>query len=342
MRKSVLAPVMEDKSTTESSAKLIETPIKEDKDRGWVGIGFDGEAIALSVCSGSPESTVEPSSLHNQPIPKAIDFKRFESDNLPIVEEDISIVDCDNFLKERSVARRVLQDVEELSVDLGVLDDMNSISSVVTMEGAIYLAKRLEKMESQLLGLAGETGKMDALHALAKATHKQSKRADSLQRKVGRHEKKISTLNDLCQRLLDGKQQDNALRSTMQKEIDNLKDSNVELTLRLHRSESRSEEMTSKLAEMPKILCQMEEENCRKNANNQMQAKCNELREENRLRAEEDKATIKKLESEMTAMAVAHARIDKRSKSKIQILIDMKSAMEEQIRFLEGNGSPTE
>ena len=126
------------------------------------------------------------------------------------------------------------------------------------------------------------------------------------------------------------------------KGIDNLKDSNVELTLKLHRSGSRNEEMTSKVAEMPKRLREMEEENSEKNANNQMQSKCNELREESRRRAEEDKATIKKLESEMTAMAVAHARIDKRSKSKIQILIDMKSAMEEQIRFLEGNDSSTE
>ena len=45
------------------------------------------------------------------------------------------------------------------------------------------------------------------------------------------------------------------------KGIDNLKDSNVELTLKLHRSESCSKEMRSKLAEIPKILHQIEDEN---------------------------------------------------------------------------------
>ena len=44
----------------------------------------------------------------------------------------------------------------------------------------------------------------------------------------------------------------------------------------------------------------------------------------------------------MTAMAVAHARTEKRSKNEVQILIDMKSAMEEQIIFLQGNDSSTE
>ena len=35
---------------------------------------------------------------------------------------------------------------------------MDSIVSGMTKEGAVYLAKWLEKMETQLLGLAGETG----------------------------------------------------------------------------------------------------------------------------------------------------------------------------------------
>mmetsp|Transcript_14284 Transcript_14284/g.30500 ORF Transcript_14284/g.30500 Transcript_14284/m.30500 type:complete len:467 (-) Transcript_14284:391-1791(-) len=345
-RRSVLSPVKEDRSV-QSSVISIDASAKNDKGGGggWVGIGFDGEALALSVCSET--SSVGHSSNREQYIPNAIDFNRFESDNLPIVEEDkISAVNGGSFINRQSVAQRVLQEVEDLSVDLGVLEDIDSISSVMTKDDAIDLAQRLEMMERQLLELAGETGKVDALRALAKATHNQTRKADSLQRKVRSQEKKITTLTDLCQRLLDRKQQDNALRSTTEQEVVDLKNSRDELTLELHRSESRAEALSEKLR-------QLEEENAHKSyllrhshsekkSNNQTQVKFNELLKESRRRAEEDRATIKRLELEMKTMAAAHTRSEKRSKSKIGILIEMKCAMEEQIRLLEGNDSSSE
>eukprot|EP00571_Detonula_confervacea_P005051 CAMPEP_0172322868 /NCGR_PEP_ID=MMETSP1058-20130122/47141_1 /TAXON_ID=83371 /ORGANISM="Detonula confervacea, Strain CCMP 353" /LENGTH=440 /DNA_ID=CAMNT_0013038727 /DNA_START=6 /DNA_END=1328 /DNA_ORIENTATION=+ len=348
--KFALTPVKEDASYSKTPAKA-----KADKSSGWVGIGFDGEAMALSVCSDSPDTIIgRSSSIHNQqqPIPNAIDFKRFESSNLPKVEEDkISIVVNSDKLwndKRASTARKVLQDVEELSVDLSVLGDAESISSVMTTEDCLNLAKRLEKMERQLLDLAGETNKVDALRALAKATHKQSRRADSLQKKVRSQEKKIRTLDDLCQRLLDGKRQYKALQSTSRKEMNELKDTNANLTMELHGSESRSEELACKLSETSERVRRMEEENVQtsrlllqsyseKNANHEIQCKFNDLREETRKRAKEDRATIQTLESELAAMLEAHAKKEKRSASKVHILMEMKYAMEEQIRLLEGD-----
>ena len=154
-----------------------------------------------------------------------------------------------------------MQDVEDLSVDLSVLNDFDSIPSVMTKEGAISLAKRLEKMEHQLLELAGQTGKVDALRALAKATQQQAKRAETLQKKVRKQEKKISTLNDVCQRLLEGKREANAARSKSKKEMEEVKDANSRLTSELHKSEERNEEMASQLAYMTERLRKMEEGN---------------------------------------------------------------------------------
>jgi len=281
-----------------------------------------------------------------------IDF--FEFENLPIVDEDkISILNSqydDNFFfseNKRPFAQKVLHDIDELSVDLSVLEDIDSITSVMTKEGAVSLAKRLEKMEHQLLELAGETSKVDALKALAKATHEQAKRAEKLQRKTRKQEKKITTLNDLCQRLLNRKRQDSARRSNSKREIDELKESQSELLRELHRSERRNEEQSVKLTRMNETLQNLEDENnqksklllqnySEKNAFAQLQSKYNALRKESQERAKQDEATIKKLENDTKEMKREHSIRERRSKNKIGILVEMKSAMEEQIKLLEG------
>ena len=60
--------------------------------------------------------------------------------------------------------------------------------------------------------------------------------------------------------------------------------------------------------------------------------------EYSRRRAEGDRAEIDRLGSEMARMIELHARREGRSKRKVALLMEIKSAMEKQIRFLEGGG----
>ena len=350
---------------------ILETPpllstVKEDKSSdgedndgcgGWVGIGF-GESLALSVCSESPETITPPnknstSTIHDKHIPRSIDFKRFDnSDKLPKLDEDKISTDntTSNVLgmKAQQSVAKVLQNVDELSVDLSLLGDIDSVTSAMTKEDCVDLAKRLEKMEMQLLSLAGQTSKADAMRALAKSVHAQSKRANALQKKVKKQEKKISTLNDMCERLMESKRKSKIVQSTMQKEINDLKEMNSCLSMAFHESTAENDELTSKLrkaqeenVEKSKLLLQSYSETT--NVNNEIKSKYNELRTESQRRAEEDKSIIQKLEADMKAMAEAHARRERRSERKVQILVEIKSALEQQIHLLEeGEGDSDE
>ena len=342
---------------------ILETPpllstVKEDKSSDeeykngcgeWVGIGF-GESLALSVCSESPETINPPnqnsnSTIHDKHIPRSIDFKRFDnSDKLPKLEEDKISTDrrASNVLgmKAQQSVAKVLHNVDELSVDLSLLGDLESVTSAMTKEDCVDLAKRLEKMEMQLLSLAGQTSKADAMRALAKSVHAQSKRANALQKKVKKQEKKISTLNDMCERLMESKRQSKIIQSTMQKEINDLKEMNSCLSLAFHESTAENDELTSKLrkaqgenVEKSKLLLQSYSETT--SASNEIKSKYNELSKESQRRAEEDKTIIQKLEADMKAMVKAHARKERRSERKVQILVEIKSALEQQIHLLE-------
>jgi len=306
----------------------------------WVGRGVGGKELQLSVCSISPETIVstEKSTKKKRQsfIPRSINFQQQQSsaarnNKLPMLEEN-KIVNLDILGKKvKRVSSRVLQDVEELSTDLSILSDVDSVASAMTKESVVNLADRLEKMERQLLDLAGvKTTKTDALRALAKSTHKQSKRANSLQKKLVKQEKKISTLNDMCDRLMDSNRRSKVVKSKLKNDIDTLKD-------KLYESEVYNQELLSKLHKA-------EEENVKKSTlllqcyseqGNKMKQKYNELKSESQRRADNDNITIQTLKSQMVDMAEVHSRKEKRSEQKVQILLQIKTALEEQIRLLE-------
>jgi len=306
----------------------------------WVGRGVGGKELQLSVCSISPETIVstEKSTKKKRQsfIPRSINFQQQQrsaarNSKLPMLEEN-KIVNLDILGKKvQTVSSRVLQDVEELSVDLSILSDVDSVASAMTKESVVNLADRLEKMERQLLDLAGvKTTKTDALRALAKSTHKQSKRANSLQKKLVKQEKKISTLNDMCDRLMDSNRRSKVVKSKLKNDIDTLKD-------KLYESEVYNQELLSKLHKA-------EEENVKKSRlllqsysehNQEMKQKYNELKSESQRRADNDNITIQTLKSQMVDMTEVHSRKEKRSEQKVQILLQIKTALEEQIRLLE-------
>ena len=134
----------------------------------------------------------------------------------------------------------------------------------------------------------------------------------------------------------------------MQKEINDLKEMNSCLSMAFHESTAENDELTSKLrkaqeenVEKSKLLLQSYSETT--NVNNEIKSKYNELRTESQRRAEEDKSIIQKLEADMKAMAEAHARRERRSERKVQILVEIKSALEQQIHLLEeGEGDSDE
>jgi len=306
----------------------------------WVGRGVGGKELQLSVCSISPETIVSTENSTKKKrqsfIPRSINFQQQQSsaarnNKLPMLEEN-KIVNLDILGKKvKRVSSRVLQDVEELSTDLSILSDVDSVASAMTKESVVNLADRLEKMERQLLDLAGvKTTKTDALRALAKSTHKQSKRANSLQKKLVKQEKKISTLNDMCDRLMDSNRRSKVVKSKLKNDIDTLKD-------KLYESEVYNQELLSKLHKA-------EEENVKKSRlllqsysehNQEMKQKYNELKSESQRRADNDNITIQTLKSQMVDMTEVHSRKEKRSEQKVQILLQIKTALEEQIRLLE-------
>jgi hypothetical protein len=325
----------------------------EDDEGVWVGIGC-GEALTLntSACSESPlESHLGKYSNrnHHHQFPKAIDFQKFESDNLPRVDENrISNIDSEILQKKPFVERVGTESVAELSTELSIME--TSIASVVTKEGCIDLAKRFEKMEHILMERAGETSRSDALRALAQATHKQSKRADLLQQKVNKQEKKNSELNHLCQKLMAGMTENNQAQTDMKLEMNELIRKNAGHRTELHRYKSLNKDLKSKVDELSEKLRYLEEENNKKSrlllhsysekkANTQLLKEIDELRMESSRRANADMATIEKLQSELIQMRERNAMKEKKSDQKIQILMEIRTALEEQILLLEEDES---
>lgn len=325
----------------------------EDDEGVWVGIGC-GEALTLntSACSESPlESHLGKYSNrnHHHQFPKAIDFQIFESDNLPRVDENRTPnIDSEIPQKKPFVERVGTESVAELSTELSIME--NSIASVVTKEGCIDLAKRFEKMEHILMERAGETSRSDALRALAHATHKQSKRADLLQKKVNKQEKNNSELNLLCQKLMAGMTKNNRAQSDLKLELNELNRKNAGYRTELHRYKSLNKDLKSKVDELSEKVRNLEEENNKKSqlllhgysekkANTQLQKEIAELRMESSRRANADMATIEELQSELTQLRKTHAIKEKQSDKKIQILMEIRSALEEQIVLLEEDES---
>lgn len=331
------------------SHELAATPIKadyspvNDDEVVWVGIGC-GEAFTLSsVCSESPpESNLGYRSSRTQPVPKAIDFRKFESNNLPKVDEDRISNICSEILQQKQSVEKIgSQSVAELSVELSIME--NSVATVMTREGCIDLAKRLEKMENNLMERAGETSRSDALRALAQAAHKQSKRGDLLQKRVKQQEKQNTELNHLCQQLINEMTENKRAQSKMQMQIHEINRKNAGQGTELHRYKSKNVVLKSKLDEVSERLQKMEEENSKKLLcihsekaySSKMQVELSKLRKESRQREEMDKSIIQRLESDIAQLREIHATKEKRNERKVQILIDIRSALEEQICLLE-------
>jgi chromosome segregation ATPase len=271
------------------------------------------------------------------------------------------------------------EEEEELPIDpsrlFGAGDDaagsssgcIASISSAVTREGCIDLARRLGRIESGLLEAAGESTRSDAFRALAKAARRQAKRADSLGRKACRQERKIDVLEALCEKLMTTIRENATLRSSMRAEMDALGRENARLVEKLRTSEAYNAGMNARAKEMSERLRRMEGENVRvsrllldsysssanhdddgdpprgRSGEETTDPRRSEFDEPprdeySRRRAEGDRAEIDRLGSEMARMIELHARREGRSERKVALLMEIKSAMEKQIRFLEGGG----
>ena len=161
------------------------------------------------------------------------------------------------------------EEEEELPIDPSLLfgagDDaagsssgcIASISSAVTREGCIDLARRLRRIESGLLEAAGESTRSDAFRALAKAARRQAKRADSLGRKACRQERKIDVLEALCEKLMTTIREN----ATLRPRCEALGRENARLVKKLRTSEAYNAGMNARAKEMSERLRRMEREN---------------------------------------------------------------------------------
>ena len=129
---------------------------------------------------------------------------------------------------------------------------------------------------------------------------------------------------------MDSNRRSKVVKSKLKNDIDTLKD-------KLYESEVYNQELLSKLHKA-------EEENVKKSRlllqsysehNQEMKQKYNELKSESQRRADNDNITIQTLKSQMVDMAEVHSRKEMRSEQKVQILLQIKTALEEQIRLLE-------
>ena len=235
-----------------------------------------------------------------------------------------------------------------------------SCSSCPPSSPSFLAGIRLGRIESGLLEAAGESTRSDAFRALAKAARRQAERADSLGRKACRQERKIDVLEALCEKLMTTNRENATLRSSMRAEMDALGRENARLVEKLCTSEAHNAGMNARAKEMSERLLRMEGENVRvsrllldsysSSANHDDDGdpprgrygettgpRLSEF-DEYRRRAEGDRAEIDRLGSEMARMIELHARREGRSERKVALLMEIKSAMEEQIRFLEGGG----
>ena len=359
----------------------------------WAGIGFGGPISVAAGGSPAPSSAGPPCEcrgidvFENGAPKRGVVGLRGDGDPPPaaaaaVVSEDDEADDDENNARRSGVplARRAVRDCrameeeeeEELPIDpsrlFGAGDGaagggsggIASISSAVTREGCIDLARRLGRIESGLLEAAGEPTRSDAFRALAEAARGQAKRADSIGRRARRQERKIDVLEALCEKLMTTNREDATLRSSMRAEMDALGRENARLVEKLRASEAHNAGMNARAREMSERLRRMEGENVRisrllldgypssandddggdprgRSGETTTGPRLSEF-DEYRRRAEGDRAEIDRLGSEMARMIELHARREGRSERKVALLMEIKSAMEEQIRFLEGGG----
>eukprot|EP01082_Thalassiosira_pseudonana_P002833 g2869.t1 g2869 contig12:953095-954884(-) len=391
------------------------TPKKKQSLCCWQGIGLDGDEISLNVSEDStlglspmpvtPGDSVSPLTERSASTslfrrgrsirPASIDYEKHAITDVVYETKSRGSVatlesrnkHLDSKPKQRSICNELMAELDGLSSKLSVVDlDDDSLVSF-SKERCVDLARRLEKMEIQLLELVGESStkkiqsvstnatQADALKALIRAADFQRKRADALKKKVKFQEKKITTLNALCESLLDNKEQSLIAQSELKEETEEISLTITSLQRRLRKSDSYNDELKLKLEEVVMRASRLETEGNEKSrsmlrleelllasyAENekiqndlegciaQMSDSVLEvfspskvvpqdhynLQDESKRREEEDKATILQLQTAISTMKVSHERAEKLSESKINILIEMKLALEEQVRLLE-------
>ena len=344
-----------DAPATEPPSEAVVTPPAEGREGDkWVGTGLDGEVMSLSASCDSRDS---PSPLRGRSIPEAINFQTFEVESLPVVGEDeTSTVDADTFSRSRSVTHKVWQDLEELSADLSVFGDTECLSSAMTKEETVDLAKRLSAMETQLLRLAGKSdSKTDAMRALLQLARRQEKKAAALREKARKQKGHLRTLAALCRRLTDRLSHERTERATARRERAALRAALADGARELRQSEERRAASSAALAAAQARLGHMEGASVRQSrrllrslaggpvpaddARVRRDDRLRELREEERRRAARDAAAIGALEARTAALEEAHAESRRESQRKIDILMEMKAEMEEQVRLLETDES---
>jgi hypothetical protein len=256
----------------------------------------------------------------------------------------------------------------------GLLYQLGGVTENV-MSSLASSNKQSTKTPQKIQSVSTNATQADALKALIRAADFQRKRADALKKKVKSQEKKITTLNALCESLLDNKEQSLIAQSELKEETEELSLTITSLQRRLRKSDSYNDELKLKLEEVVTRASRLETEGNEKSrsmlrleelllasyAENekiqndlegciaQMSDSVLEvyspskvvpqdhynLQDESKRREEEDKATILQLQTAISTMKVSHERAEKLSESKINILIEMKLALEEQVRLLE-------
>lgn len=289
----------------------------------WAG-SFAGQKLCIT-----PELQDRPMQVSKYedrgPVPRAIVF---DSSSLPVVKEG-----DDDPTQIPDELQRVRQDVDELSINVSAFESNKSMTSAMTRESYVELAERLERLQNDLLCLAGDDAnskshytKSDAMRALAKAAHRQARKSENLSKKVKALRK---TNKKIASQLFEATESNRDLLHT-----------NIELTRELKRAETKAADLDLTVATLKTKLSKLETENVDKSRQllhlwnssssskrppSQTVQKCNEIRI---------------LKDEMARMEALHRAKEKRSAEKIAIL--RRRSFEKKNRYLEEDDQDSE
>jgi len=259
------------------------------------------------------------------PVPRAIAF----DSSLPVVKE----IDDDQTSQTSDALQlqKVRQDVDELSIDVSAFESNKSMASAMTRESCVELAERLERLQNDLLCLAGDDAnsqsrytKSDAMRALAKAAHHQARKSKHLSKEVKALRK---TNNKLASELFEATESNR-----------NRWNANLELTEQLNQTRTKTADLESTVTMLKTKLNRLETENVDKtrqlmqswNSRTLSHRPSSPTVQENQYCDE-----IRMLKEEMARMEALHRAKEKRSTDKIAILNEIKHGLLEKIRYLE-------
>ena len=284
----------------------------------WAG-SFAGEKLFIS-----PELQDRPVQVSTYeergPVPRSI---AFDSSSLPVVIE----VD-DDPTQTQDELQRVRQDVDELSLNVSALESNKSIVSAMTRESCVELAERLERMQNDLLCLAGDDAsgkshytKSDAMRALAKAARNQARKSRHLSREV----KALRKSN-------------NKLASQLFEENESNRDlccQNIELTKQLDHAETKAADLESTVTTLRTKLSQLETENVHRTRQLLQSWNISSSSKRPSSHNVQECDEIRMLRDKLARMHDSHRAKEERSADKIVILKDINHGLLEKIRYLE-------